>query len=74
MRAARALPNVDAVDAALRQLPPQAECLLRVRFRIGRAARRTGTAVHAVPKQRLQQLEACALRTLRLNATDPHRS
>jgi hypothetical protein len=56
------------VDAALRQLPPRAERLLRVRFGIGRPTRRPGTAASAFPTQRRHQLEASAFRTLRLNA------
>jgi len=62
-----------AVDAALRQLPPRAERLLRVRFGIGRSER-SSAGVSALPRRRLQQLEASALRTLRLNALDPRLS
>ena len=69
-------PSMDphAVDAALRQLPPRAERLLRVRFGLGRSERRSAVGMSALPRRRLQQLEASALRTLRLNALDPRLS
>ena len=60
-------PDVDAVEAALRQLPPRAERLLRTRFGLG-MARRGRLAAAALPKQHWRQLEASAYRALRLNA------
>jgi hypothetical protein len=68
MRAVHPAPAIDAVDAALRQLPRSAERLLRTRFRIGVPARRRRAALSMVPRRRLRQLEASAFRTLRLNA------
>jgi hypothetical protein len=54
-----------AVDAALRELTPCAELLLRVRFGIGRYRRRATAGVSALPRQRQQEVEASALRRLR---------
>jgi DNA-directed RNA polymerase sigma subunit (sigma70/sigma32) len=70
MRVAHTSLDPHAVDAALRQLPPRAERLLRVRFGIGRSARCSAAGISALPRRRLQQLEASALRTLRLHAVD----
>jgi len=65
MREVHTAPDIDAVDAALRQLSPGAEHLLRARFGIGAAAPRRRDVI---PRRRLRQLEASAFRTLRLNA------
>ena len=66
MRAVR--PDVAAIEAALRQLSPRAERLLRMRFSIGKAGPRPNTALSTIPPQRRLQLEASAFRRLRLNA------
>lgn len=71
MRAARTLPDAHAVDAALRQLAPGAERLLRVRFGIGAALPRRRTAASTRATRSLRALEASAFRTLRLNALGP---
>jgi len=63
--------DLHAVDAALQELTPRAERLLRGRFGIGGSKRRATAGVSALPRRRLQQLEASALRKLRLNALDP---
>jgi len=74
MRGAHTSLDPQAIDAALRQLTPRAERLLRIRFGIGRSARRSAAGVSALPRRGLQQLEASAFRTLRLNALDPRLS
>lgn len=74
MRAAHTSLDPHAIDAALRQLPPRAERLLRVRFGLGGSERRPAAGVSALPRRHLQQLEASAFRTLRLNALDPRLS
>jgi DNA-directed RNA polymerase sigma subunit (sigma70/sigma32) len=65
MREVHTAPDIDAVDAALRQLSPGAEHLLRARFGIGGPAPRRRAVI---PRRRLRQVEASAFRTLRLNA------
>jgi hypothetical protein len=65
MRAEHMAPDIDAVDAALRELPPGAEHLLRLRFGIGVPARARRSPF---PRRRRRQLEASAFRRLRLNA------
>lgn len=65
--------DAHAVEAALSQLPPDAERLLRLRFGIGTASR-SGRAVSAIDKRHVRRLEASALRTLRLNAVGPQPS
>lgn len=67
MQAAHVAADADAVDVALRQLPPGAERLLRARFGIGMATR-SRSATFALPPRRVRQLEASAFRKLRLNA------
>ena len=74
MRVAHTSLDRYAVDAALRQLTPRAERLLRARFGIGRSEGCSTAGVSALPRRRLQQLEASAFRTLRLNALDPRPS
>jgi len=61
----RTVHTMPAVDAALRELSPRAERLLRMRFGIGSPTRRCSALISG---RRLRQLEASALRTLRLNA------
>jgi len=74
MRATHTTADPDAVEAALRQLPPRAERLLRIRFGIGQSERRSAAGVSALSRRRLRQLEALAIRTLRLNVLDPRLS
>ena len=68
MRAAHTTAAPDAVEAALRQLTPRAERLLRARFGIGAARARGRAPALNLPARRLRQLEASAFRTLRLKA------
>jgi len=71
MRGTHTSLDPEAIDAALRQLTPRAERLLRTRFGIGRPERQPTAGVSALPRRRLQQQEASAFRELRLNALDP---
>jgi len=71
MSAAHTTANPDAVEAALRQLTPRAERLLRARFGIGAADAPGHPLVLGLPARRLRRLEASAFRTLRLKALEP---
>ena len=68
MRTAHAPLKIAAVDAALRQLPPNAERHLRRRFGIGTRAAPSIAAREVADRRRRRQLETAAFRRLRRQA------
>ena len=68
MRSVHTAPDSEAVEAALHQLSPRAEDLLRKRFGIGMSTGHRRNDLPMVSGRRLRDLEASAFRRLRLNA------